>query len=317
VLNRLLMKYMQGSEKRENDLNGFIVIDKPKGPTSHQVDYWVRQILGMNDVGHIGTLDPEVTGVLVMAIGKAVKLINVAHEQPKEYVSVMRLYGDVQRESLENVFHEYHGKIYQLPPVKSAVLRSLRIREIYDLDIMEVKQRLVLFRVKCESGTYIRTLCQDIGLTLGPGAQMADLRRTSTGIFTEKEAVKLQYLKDSITLLKQGNPGYFNKIFLPMDYLFRDYPKIVVKKSAIWNIAHGSDLFPGGIRAILGEPKKGDRVAVVSENNELLGTGHMLVSHDAIKDLKVVDFDRVLVENPQNPPEKKVKKDVKKIKRGR
>ncbi len=311
------MRYMQGSEKAESDLNGFIIIDKPKGPTSHQVDYWVRQILGVEDVGHIGTLDPDVTGVLVMAIGKAVKLIGVAHEQPKEYVSVMRLYGDVPRPSLDVVFQEYHGPIYQLPPVKSAVLRSLRIRTIYDLDIMEVDQRLVLFRVKCESGTYIRTLCQDIGLTLGPGAQMADLRRTYTGVFTEKDAVTLQYLKDSVTLKHQGNPKFFNEIFMPMDYLFRDYPKIVVKKSSIWNISHGADLFPGGIRAILGKPKKGDRVAVISENNELLGTGHMLVPYDSIHDMKVVDFDRVIVENPQNPPGKKKTDTVKKAKRGK
>lgn len=302
------MKYMQGSEKEKNELNGFIVIDKPKGPTSHQVDYWVRQILGVNEVGHIGTLDPEVTGVLVMAIGKAAKLIDVAHEQPKEYVSVMRLYADVPRDLLDKVFEQYHGQIYQLPPVKSAVARNLRIRTIYDLDIMETDGRLVLFRVKCESGTYIRTLCQDLGLTLGCGAQMADLRRTSTGVFKEGDAVTLQYLKDSLALKNKGNTKFFDKIFLPLDYLFKDYPKVIVKKSSIWNIAHGSDLYPGGIKAILGKPQKGDRVAVMSENNELLGTGHMLVSYDAIRDLKVVDFDRVIVENPQNPPGNKSNK---------
>ena len=311
------MKYMQESEKEKNELNGFIVIDKPKGPTSHQVDYWVRQILGVNDVGHIGTLDPEVTGVLVMAIGKATKLIDVAHEQPKEYVSVMRLYADVPHDLLDKVFEQYHGPIYQLPPVKSAVARNLRIRTIYDLDIMETNGRLVLFRVKCESGTYIRTLCQDLGLTLGCGAQMADLRRTSTGVFKEEDAVTLQYLKDSLTLKNNGNTKFFDKIFLPLDYLFKDYPKVVVKKSSIWNIAHGSDLYPGGIKAILGKPLKGDRVAVMSENNELLGTGHMLVSYDAIRDLKVVDFDRVIVENPQNPPGNKSSKKMKIEKRRR
>ncbi|MCW6168828.1 MAG: RNA-guided pseudouridylation complex pseudouridine synthase subunit Cbf5 [Thermoplasmatales archaeon] len=308
---------MQESEKEKNELNGFIVIDKPKGPTSHQVDYWVRQILGVNDVGHIGTLDPEVTGVLVMAIGKATKLIDVAHEQPKEYVSVMRLYTDVPHDLLDKVFEQYHGPIYQLPPVKSAVARNLRVRTIYDLDIMETNGRLVLFRVKCESGTYIRTLCQDLGLTLGCGAQMADLRRTSTGVFKEEDAVTLQYLKDSLTLKNSGNTKFFDKIFLPLDYLFKDYPKVIVKKSSIWNIAHGSDLYPGGIKAILGKPLKGDRVAVMSENNELLGTGHMLVSYDAIRDLKVVDFDRIIVENPQNPPGNKSSKKMKIEKRRR
>lgn len=289
---------MPRESEKASEVDGFIVIDKPKGPTSHQVDYWVRQILGMEKVGHVGTLDPGVTGVLVMALGKATKLIDIAHEQKKEYIAVMRLYADRSREEIEKVFREFEGDNYQIPPIKSAVLRALRVRRIHSMDILEIKDRLVLFRVECESGTYIRTLCTDMGYALGCGAQMAELRRTRTGIFGEDNMATLQDLADAVKLSREGSPKNLQKIIFSMDYLFRDHPKIIVKKSSLHTIARGSDLFPGGIKAVIGEPGKGARVAVLSETNELVGTGKMLVNFNEIGDLKVVDFDRILIENP-------------------
>lgn len=289
---------MPRESENSSEIDGFVVIDKPKGPTSHQVDYWVRKILGMEKVGHIGTLDPGVSGVLVMALGKATKLIDIAHEQRKEYIAVMRLYADRSREEIEEVFSEFEGEIYQIPPMRSAVLRALRKRRVYSMNIMEIRERLILFRVECESGTYIRTLCTDMGYALGCGAQMAELRRTRTGIFDENNMVTLQDLTDSVKLSKEGSPQKLQKIIFSMDYLFRDYPKIIAKKSSLHTIARGSDLFPGGIKAVIGEPGRGDRVAVLSEDNELVGTGRMLVNFNEIGDLKVVDFDRILIENP-------------------
>jgi len=278
------------------NIDGFVVIDKPKGPTSHQVDYWVRQITGIDRVGHVGTLDPNASGVLVMALGRATKLIDIIHEMPKEYVSVLRLYCDVPDEKLQWAFSEFVGQIYQLPPLRSAVSRVLRVREIYGLSILERHDRLVLFRVLCESGTYIRTLCTDIGYAIGCGGQMAELRRTRTGPFGEGETVTLQDLSDAFTMAREGDTGRLTSIIRGIDYPFRDLPKIIVKKSALDNIAHGSDLFPGGIKAVLGTPSKGSRVAVYDPDNNLIGTGRMLVSHDEIRDLKVVDFDRILIE---------------------
>ena len=276
--------------------DSFIVLDKPKGPTSHQVDFWVREITGISRVGHVGTLDPGVTGVLVMATGKAVKLIDIIHEQPKEYICVMRLYHDIGMDRVREVFQEFTGTIYQIPPMRSAVSRTLREREIYEMEILESADKLVLFRVKCQSGTYIRTLCTDIGYALGVGAQMAELRRTSTGMFSENTGmITLQDLKDAVTLMKQGNSVNLDKGIFPLDYPMRAYPKIVVKDSSLKNISMGSDLFPGGIRAVLGKPRKGNRVAVYSEKNELVGTGMMLTDYDSITDLKVVDFDRIMI----------------------
>lgn len=284
------------TETSAEELDGFIIIDKPKGPTSHQVDYWVREILGIERVGHIGTLDPNVSGVLVMAIGKATKLIEIAHESPKEYIGVMRVYSDISEERVNSVFKEFTTEIYQIPPMRSAVARALRTRRIHSLELLEMKGRLILFKVKSDSGTYIRTLCTDMGYAMGPGAQMSELRRVSTGPFKEEGKCTLQDLKDAVKLKKEGNDRLFKKLFLTPDYLFKDYAKVVVKASAIENIAHGADLFPGGIVAIIGNPLRGDRVSVMSEKNELVGTGIMLVSADSVGDLKVVDFDRVFVE---------------------
>ncbi|KAA8922887.1 RNA-guided pseudouridylation complex pseudouridine synthase subunit Cbf5 [Thermoplasma sp.] len=278
-----------------SSMNGFIVIDKPQGPTSHQVDHWVREILGTEKVAHIGTLDPNVTGVLTMAIGKAVRLVDVVHESPKEYVGVMRFYDDITEEEVRYYFGKFTGKIYQLPPVRSAVSRSLRVKTIYSLDLLEKRDRLVLFHVKCESGTYIRTLCTDIGYVSGKGGQMVDLRRTSTGPFTEDKCITLQDLAAMVELARKGEDAMIRDHILDMTYAFRDHPKIVVKRSALRNIAHGSDLYAGGIKIIDGKFRKGDRVAVISEDNDLVGTGIAMCSSDNIF-MKVVDFDHIFLE---------------------
>ncbi len=272
------------------------MLDKPAGPTSHQVDSWVRDILGVEKVGHVGTLDPGATGVLVMAIGRALRLVDVVHELPKEYVCAMRFHSDVPASRIEEKISEFTGEIYQIPPIRSAVARNLRVRTIYGYSNVEIDGRSVLFRVKCESGTYIRSLCTDIGYACGTMAQMQDLRRLSTGPFSETEMITLQQLSDYELMRQKGDQSYLEKCFIPMEKFFSDYPKIIVKTSAIANISHGSDLYPGGIKAVVGNPRKGDRVCVISENNDILGTGRMLVSASEIDTLKVVDFDRVLID---------------------
>jgi tRNA pseudouridine55 synthase/H/ACA ribonucleoprotein complex subunit 4 len=283
---------MYDSNSTQKEINGFIVIDKPKGPTSHQIDAWVREITGEKRVGHIGTLDPNVSGVLVMALGKATKLIDIVHEKPKEYLSVMRLYSNAETEKIMDVFKEFTARIFQLPPVRSAVVRQVRERTIYNMDVMEINEKLILFKVKCESGTYIRTLCTDMGYVIGTGAQMADLRRLSTGYFNESQLHTLQELSDSIVLKKQGDSSVFDNLLIPIDFVFSDSPKVIVKNTAIKNIMHGSDIYPAGIKALIGNIHKGSRVAIYSDSNELLAYGTMLV--DKLNDLKAVDLDGIL-----------------------
>ncbi|MCL4345356.1 MAG: RNA-guided pseudouridylation complex pseudouridine synthase subunit Cbf5 [Candidatus Thermoplasmatota archaeon] len=289
----------------------FLCIDKPKGPTSHQVDHWVREITGVEKVGHVGTLDPQATGLLVMAMGKAVRLVEIAHEQPKEYIASMKLHSQVDEKSIRDVFNIFTGTIYQLPPLKSAVVRRIRPKKIYELEIMEIDDRDILFRVKCESGTYVRTLCLDIGYILGTRANMTDLRRTSTLPFTEKDCITLQQLSDYMILAQKGNDKLLRAAIYSPSFLFSPYPKVVVKDSAVGTISHGSDLYPGGLKAIIGNPLEGDRVGVFSEGGKLVGTGKMLISYNQIMETKIVDFDRVLVDPG---PAKHMKTEPEKVK---
>lgn len=274
----------------------FICIDKPKGPTSHQIDYWVREITGIEKVGHVGTLDPQVSGVLVMALGKAVKLIEIAHEMPKEYICAMKIHKDAEENAIRETFSKFIGDIIQLPPVKSAVLRKPRVRKIYSLEILEISDRDILFHVKCESGTYIRTLCVDIGYELGTRGSMTDLRRISTGPFRESKCITLQQLSDAMVLASNGNTRCIREFTMPVESLFTGMNKVVVKQSSVSNISHGSDIFPGGIKGFIGTPLRGETVGVVSEQGNIIATGKMLYNYDQIMDTKCVDIENVLIE---------------------
>ncbi|MGP6207308.1 RNA-guided pseudouridylation complex pseudouridine synthase subunit Cbf5 [Cuniculiplasma sp. SKW3] len=288
----------------------FICIDKPKGPTSHQVDHWVREITGVEKVGHVGTLDPQATGLLVMAMGKALKLVEIAHEQPKEYIATMKLHSEVDEGRIREIFNLFQDEIFQLPPIKSAVARRVRPKKIYELEILEIDGRDILFRVKCESGTYVRTLCLDMGYLLGTRANMTDLRRISTIPFTEKNCITLQQLSDYMILAGEGKDKPLRESIFAASYLFSPYPKVIVKDSALKTISHGSDLYPGGLKAIIGNPLAGDRVGVFSESGKLVGTGKMLLSYNQIMETKIVDFDRIMIE-PEGSTDSEVKKEKK------
>ncbi|MCK5560615.1 MAG: RNA-guided pseudouridylation complex pseudouridine synthase subunit Cbf5, partial [Thermoplasmata archaeon] len=185
--------------------DGVINLNKPSGPTSHQVTAWARQVLELKKVGHGGTLDPKVTGVLPLALENCTKAMNLLLESNKEYVGVMRLHRDVDEVKVRGVFQEFTGEIYQIPPVRSAVKRRLRTRIIYEFEIFEIEDHDILFRVACNAGTYIRTLINDIGTVLGVGAHMRELRRIRSGFFNENEAVTLQDIKDAYVDWKEDD----------------------------------------------------------------------------------------------------------------
>lgn len=166
---------------------GVIALDKPEGPTSHQVTAWVRDVLHCERVGHGGTLDPGVSGILPVCTGKAVRLTDIVLSSDKEYVCLMVLHADVPEARIREVMAEFKGRIYQLPPVRSAVKRKMRIRRISELEILQIDGRRVLFRVACDAGTYIRSMCVDIGEALLAGASMAELRRVRSGRMREKD----------------------------------------------------------------------------------------------------------------------------------
>lgn len=269
------MPWIFGKEPSERTIEerldfGFVVIDKPRGPTSHQVSSWVRQILGAKKAGHVGTLDPNVTGVLAVGLEKATRLADYLHEEGKEYVGIMILHKDVPEDSIRQVFRDFTGEIFQYPPVRSAVARTLRKRVVYQLKLLEKKDRLILFRANVESGVYIRTLCRDIGDALLVGANMLELRRIRSGPIGEDKLITLQKLKDAYQLYKEGKPELLSSIIIDPEDVTSNFPKIVIKESAIDAMAHGSKIYKNGILEDNGE---GKTVRIMSPKGELLAMG--------------------------------------------
>lgn len=269
---------------REHIQKGVVNLDKPMGPTSHEIDSWVKKILHVEKTGHGGTLDPRVTGVLPMGIEKATRVIQMLLGAPKEYVCLMRLHENVGEEDVQNILQEFTGKIFQLPPLKSAVKRELRVRRIYYVKILELEGKDVLFRVGCEGGTYIRKYCHDIGEALGCGAHMAELRRTISGPFHEDETLKtLQDLTDAYhTWIDEGDESELRECILPMETAVSHLPKIVVRDSAVDAICHGADLASGGILSLSPQIDRGNRVAIMTLKGELVAAGESMETSGGI-----------------------------------
>lgn len=255
--------------------NGIIIIDKPRGPSSHQVTAWVRDLTG-RPAGHSGTLDPMVSGVLVVMLGKAVRLAPLLLKHQKEYVCLMRLHGDADEAAIQKIARDFTGKLYQRPPRRSAVRRALRIREVYAIEILDYAKRLVLFRVTCDAGTYIRSLCHHMGLALGTGAHMQELRRTKSGLFTESEACTLHDLADACSEAAAGDPRALDALFIPPERAVGGAPQVVIRDTAVDAICHGAVLAGVGVLSLTAF-KAGDRVAVMTMKGELVCLAKALV----------------------------------------
>ena len=276
---------------------GVINIDKPIGPSSHQISAWVREIVKVGKTAHSGTLDPKVTGCLPILLGDATRLSKLLLGK-KEYVVVLELHdGGKDETDLGQVLEEFKGEIYQKPPKKSAVSRKLRVREIYDIELLEIKGRKALLRVECESGTYIRKLCHDIGLILGHGAHMGDLRRTKSYPFDDGELSKLHELVDAVEIWKQeGNEELIREIIHPAESILEGIPKIIISQTAAIQVANGAPVYAPGIisaekREILTE---GMRVVCYTQGGSAVCLGEYTGKIDSKKG-KVVELERVLV----------------------
>lgn len=260
---------------------GIILIDKPRGPSSHQVAAWVREMTGVSQVGHTGTLDPQVSGVLVVLLGKAVRLTSILHLDEKEYICLLRLQGDVSQQNLEAVIQQFTGKIYQRPPRRSAVKRALRIREIIELELLSRDKRLVLLRARCDSGTYIRSLCHHIGLALGVGGHMQELRRSRSAAFSEDQIHTLHDVRDAIEAAREGNSEAISQMILPMESSISGFVRVIIKESAAGAICHGARLSARGIIR-LDSFQMGDTVAIFTEDGDFIGLGEALMSSSRV-----------------------------------
>ncbi len=260
---------------------GVVNIDKPAGPTSHQVSSYVKNILKLSKAGHSGTLDPNVTGVLPVALGRSTKIVQALLIAGKEYVCIMHLHDEVPENKIKEVFQEYLGKIMQLPPLKSAVKRQLRERSIYYSEILEIDGRDVLFKVGCEAGTYIRKLCTDIGKSLKTNAHMAELRRTKAGPFNESTSVTLQDLSDAYAYWKEdGNETPIRRCIQPLENAVNHVPKIWVTDYTVNPLCHGAALNVPGIAKLNSGISKDDKVAVMTLKGELIAIGTARLSSD-------------------------------------
>ncbi|MEF2837097.1 MAG: tRNA pseudouridine(55) synthase TruB [Oscillospiraceae bacterium] len=232
-------------------MNGIVIVDKPQEWTSQDVTARLRRVFNTRRIGHGGTLDPMATGVLPVFVGRGTRGVEFFEHAEKTYETVLRLglttdTEDVWGETLEErpvsfteeklaqVLESFRGEIMQIPPMYSAlkvngqklcdlarkgkeVERKPRPITIHELTLLEVAENTLRLRVRCSKGTYIRTLCKDIGEALGCGGCMAELRRVSAGEYTIEEAVPLQ------VLLETEDPGQYLRT---VDTMFRNYPEV-------------------------------------------------------------------------------------------
>ena len=264
---------------------GLILIDKPPGPTSHEVVAWTKRILALPKIGHSGTLDPQVSGVLPLGLGEGTKALGVLLLGPKEYHALGRLHSLPPKEKLEQTLDLFRGEIFQKPPQRSAVVRQTRTRTIYELELLEQKERLILLRVLCEAGTYIRKLYYDMGEILGPGGSMIELRRSRVHQFSEDNLVTMHQLADAFATWKEtGNSDKLTEMILPIEHALSEIKSVVIRDSAIDSLCHGAQLAIPGILEISPGLKQGDLVGVYSQKGEVVALAESLLSETEIKD---------------------------------
>ena len=251
---------------------GAINLDKPSGPTSHEVVAWVKNILHMEKAGHSGTLDPKVTGILPVLLGNATRVMDMLLLAGKEYICLMHVHKTLHRAQILEACKEFEGPIYQKPPLKSSVVKQLRIRTIYYLDVMEIEEQHVLMQVGCEAGTYMRKLCYDIGLALGTGANMEELRRSKAGPFRENSMlVTLHQLKDAYEIWREtGDEEELRRVIQPVESALSHLPRLVVSDNAVDAICHGAPLAAPGLISIETDIDQGDDLAVFTLKGEAI-----------------------------------------------
>jgi tRNA pseudouridine55 synthase len=275
-------------------MNGILLIDKPQGMTSHDVVRRVRRLLRTRRVGHTGTLDPLATGVLPIAVGEATRIVQFLMEGDKTYRAILKLgettttqdaEGEVlERRPVEGITAEtviaaarsFEGVIRQLPPMYSAlkkdgvplyrlarqgieVERESRAVRIDRLQILDVDLPLITLEVDCSKGTYVRTLCHDLGLVLGTGAHLLALRRTRSGSFTEADCVTLEQLETD---------GTATPPLLSVDEALRGMPALEVDAEATRRLADGIPPALASLSAAPGCPE--------GETVRLMHTGTLL-----------------------------------------
>lgn len=266
---------------------GIIVLDKHSGPTSHSEIENLKKSLKMQKAGHSGTLDPKVTGVLLTGLGKATRLMEYMLKSNKEYVCLMYLHSPITLNQLKEATKDFTGVIKQTPPIISAVKRQEREREIYSIEILDTdknqeKIQNVLFRVKCQHGTYIRKLCTDMAEHMGIKGQMKELRRTKAGPFDEtQDLIGVDKIRNLYELYQETKDEKEKQIFekelktyiKPMELALKEFKKVYVSDSCVNNLTHGCDLAVPGVIKLEENIQVGEEIAILTQKGELIAMG--------------------------------------------
>jgi H/ACA ribonucleoprotein complex subunit 4 len=259
--------------------SGVINLDKPSNPSSHEVVAWVKRMLRVEKTGHSGTLDPKVTGCLIVCIDRATRLVKSQQGAGKEYVCVIRMHdklpgGEAQ---FARALETLTGALFQRPPLISAVKRQLRIRTIHESKLYEFDndRHLAVFWVSCEAGTYIRTLCVHLGLLLGVGAHMQELRRVRSGAMDEKDGmVTLHDVLDAQWMMDNNrDESYLRKVISPLESLLTTYKRIVVKDSAVNAVCYGAKLMIPGLLRFESGIEVHEEVVLMTTKGEAIALG--------------------------------------------
>jgi len=263
---------------------GLIPLDKTTGPTSHEEVSWVRRLTGIDKAGHSGTLDPGVSGMLPIGLGRATKALGLLLLYPKEYVGIMRLHSSVPRGEVDRVVAEFTDEIFQRPPQRSAVKRETRTRKIYELEVLEQKGNLYLMRCVCQAGTYIRKLFYDIGEVLAVGATMVELRRTKVGPLDEaKGIVTFHELDIAVQKWKEGDESNIRRAVWPIESCLGGIRKVVVKDSAVDAVCHGAMLAIPGVISLSPGISKGETVVLLTAKGELVGIAEASMTTEEVQ----------------------------------
>ncbi|KTW27353.1 centromere/microtubule-binding protein CBF5 [Pneumocystis carinii B80] len=258
--------------------SGVINLDKPANPSSHEVVAWIKRILRCEKTGHSGTLDPKVTGCLVVCIDRATRLVKSQQGAGKEYVCVIRFHDALSSEKkFAQSLEMLTGALFQRPPLISAVKRQLRIRTIHESKLLEFDndRHLGLFRVSCEAGTYIRTLCVHLGLILGVGAHMQELRRIRSGCLSEMDGIVTMHdvLDAQWEYDNTRDETYLRRVIRPLESLLVSYKRIVVKDSAVNAICYGAKLMIPGLLRYESGIELNEEVVLMTTKGEAIALG--------------------------------------------
>ncbi len=287
VTNSAIGHHPDSRDVEQRLASGFILLDKPAGPTSHQVASWVRDLFGLDRLGHGGTLDPFATGVLPLLAGKSMKVTKKVLTHNKTYIAVFRCAEEPEDEALSSAMEKLTGRIFNVPPEISAVKVQVRTRRIYDFEMIERNGKDVLTKIICESGTYIRTMARDLGLILGYNVELKELRREKSGVFDLSMCVTLQQVADAYWLWNEcDKPDALLKIIQPVEKLLLEIPSAVVKDSAAAAIAHGAPLLRPGIVNIDEGITSGKEIAIFTMKDEAVGIVKLTVDSDKLSTME-------------------------------